>query len=173
MKSKSYDFNVYVVDGEVRLSAYEVKYLDNPENAVPVETNTSNYHTLVIPMTMAHYGEVAYLVEDPKWHTADDDAVYRMIDTDKPTELERRAVAIDNWQDYDAWVGGDEWYDGLPTQRLKDWVDGLPEYEPELAHEWVGSDEAWNTLKTATELPATATVKCANCEETYSIGKSW
>ncbi len=174
MKSKLYDFNVYVVDGVVRLSAYEMKYLDNPENCEPVETNTGKFTTLEIPMTMAHYGEVAYLLENPKWHTADDDAVLRLIGSDNPTELERRAVAIDEWQDYDAWVGGQEWLDGLPTQRLKDWADGLPEYEAEPAHEWsVSSTEVFEQLRLAPTKPVSAEVKCRNCEETYTVSKMW
>ena len=174
MKSKDYDINLYVVDGVVRLSAYELKYLDDPKNRVPNETNHDKFTTLEIPMTMEHFGEVAYLLNDPKWHTAADDEVYRLVDTDNPTDLERRAVAIDKWQDYDSWEGGEDWYNGLPTQRLKDWVDGLPEYEPEPSHEWERStEEVFAELRRATEFPTYVTTKCRNCDETYRVGKEW
>lgn len=176
VKSKDYEFNVYVTDGIVNLSAYEMRYLDNPDNQEPTETNTEKYLTLEIPMTMAHYGEIAYLLEDTKWHVADDDAVSLVVleTDDDPSELERRAVAIDNWQDYDSWVGGDEWLAGLPTQRLKDWVNGLPEYEAEPAHEWTTtSEEVFEQLRVAPLKPVYAEIKCKNCEETYTIGKMW
>ena len=172
LKSKEYDYNIYVVDGVVRLSAYEVNYLDDPKNPRPCSTNTDKWITLEIPMTMEHYGEIAYLLENPKWHIPDEDNLAR-LDTDTPTELERRAVAIEGWQDFDTWVGGEEWYDGLPTQRLKDWLDGLPDYTPTLAHQWVDADLAWQKLSQSTEFPATAEVACANCEATYTIGKSF
>lgn len=173
MKSKQYDFNVYVVDGVVRLSAYEMKYLDNPRNCEPVETNTDKFTTLEIPMTMAHYGEVAYLLEDANWHTPKD-GDRELLDGEDHTALELRAVAIDGWQDYDAWVGGVEWYLSLPTDRLRDWVDGLPEYEAEPAHEWtVSSHEVFEQLRVAPERPVYAEVKCLNCEETYTVGKMW
>jgi hypothetical protein len=172
VKSKEYEFNVYVVDGIVRLSAYEMRYLDNPENQEPMETNGDKFHTIEIPMTMAHYGEVAYLLEDPKWHTPKEK--FEMADGEVFTELELRALAIDGWQDYDAWEGGEDWYNGLPTQRLKDWVDGLPEYEPEPAHEWtLTTQEVFEQLRRSPERPVYAEVKCKNCEETYTVGKQW
>ena len=172
LKSREYDYNIYVVDGVVRLSAYEVKYLDNPDDPRPMESNGSKWITLEIPMTMEHYGEIAYLLENPKWHIPDENALAR-LDTDTPTELEKRAVAIDGWQDFDTWVGGDDWYDGLPTKRLKNWIDGLPEYTPEYTHEWVNADEAWAKLSRATAYPATEIVACANCDATYTVAKSF
>jgi hypothetical protein len=172
VKSKEYEFNVYVVDGMVRLSAYEMKYLDNPENQEPAETNGDKFITLVIPMNMDHFGEVAYLLENPKWHVPKEKP--EMADGTEPTELDLRAVAIDGWQDYDSWEGGEDWYNGLPTQRLKDWVDGLPEYEPEPSHEWsMTSTEVFEQLRRSPERPVYADVKCLNCDETYQVGKVW
>jgi hypothetical protein len=147
-----------------------MKYLDNPDNQEPTETNTDKYLTLEIPMTMAHYGEIAYLLENANWHVPDEDDL-GLLDTDTPTELERRAVAIDAWQDYDAWEGGEDWLDGLPTQRLKDWVNGLPEYEAEPAHEWtMTSTEVFDSLRKSPTKPAYADIKCKNCDETYQVG---
>jgi hypothetical protein len=137
VKSKEYEFNVYVVDGMVRLSAYEMKYLDNPENQEPKEKP-------------------------------------EMADGTEPTELDLRAEAIEGWQDYDSWEGGEDWYNGLPTQRLKDWVDGLPEYEPEPSHEWsMTTAEVFDQLRRSPERPVYADVKCLNCDETYQVGKVW
>lgn len=172
MRSRDYDINVYVVDGVLRLSAYELKYLDNPERQEPVESNGDKFITLEIPMTMEHYGEVAYLLTDPKWHTPNE--TFEMADGEMYTAEELFALAVDRWQDYDSWEGGEDWYNGLPTQRLKDWIDGLPEYEPEPAHEWErGSEEVFAELRRATEFPTYITVKCRNCEETYRLGKEW
>lgn len=172
MKSKEYEYNVYVVDGVLRLSAYEVKYLDNPENQEPMETNTENFTTLEIPMTLTNYGEVAYLLADPKWHTVKEEL--EMADGEVYTEDELFALAIEAWQDYDSWEGGEAWLAGLPTQRLADWVAGLPEYEPAPAHEWtMTTPEVFETLRLSPERPVYVDVKCKNCEETYQVGKLW
>jgi hypothetical protein len=172
VKSKEYEFNVYVVDGVARLSAYEMKYLDNPERREPAETNGDKWHTLEIPMTMTNYGELAYLLEDPKWHVPKEE--FEMADGEAYTEAELLALAVEAWQDHDSWEGGEDWYNGLPTQRLKDWVDGLPEYEPEPSHEWsMTSTEVFEQLRRSPERPVYADVKCLNCEETYQVGKVW
>ena len=172
MKSKQYEFNVYVVDGVLRLSGYEMKYLDNPENQEPMETNSDKWHTLEIPMDMEHFGEVAYLLEDTKWHIPKEKP--EMADGTEPTKADLLEEAIEGWQDYDAWEGGDDWYHGLPTQRLKEWVAGLPEYEPEPAHEWtMTTPEVFETLRLSPERPVYVDVKCKNCEETYQVGKLW
>lgn len=172
MKSKEYEFNVYVVDGVLRLSAYEIKYLDNPENQEPMETNGDKWHTLEIPMTMENYGEVAYLLGDPNWHTPKEKP--EMADGTEPTEADLLAHAIEGWQDHDSWEGGEGWYYGLPTQRLKGFVETLPEYEPEPAHEWTTTTvEVFEQLRLAPERPVYADVKCKNCDETYQVGKLW
>jgi hypothetical protein len=172
VKSKEYEFNVYVVDGVARLSAYEMKYLDNPENQEPAETNGDKWHTLEIPMTMANYGELAYLLEDPKWHVPKEE--FEMADGEVYTEPQLLALAVESWQDHDAWEGGEAWLAGLPTQRLADWVAGLPEYEPAPAHEWtMTTPEVFEQLRLSPERPVYADVKCKNCDESYQVGKLW
>ena len=172
MKSREYEYNVYVVDAVVRLSAYELKYLDNPENQEPMETNGDKFITLEIPMTMENYGEVAYLLENPKWHTPKEK--FEMADGEVYTENELFALAVENWQEYDSWEGGTAWLDGLPSKRLHDWVNGLPEYEPAPAHEWtMTTPEVFETLRLSPERPVYVDVKCRNCDETYQVGKLW
>jgi hypothetical protein len=172
MKSKEYELNVYVVDGVIRLSAYEMKYLDNPENCEPAETNTEKFTTLEIPMNLDHYGEVAYLLEDPKWHLPKEEV--EMADGEEYTELYGRTLAIEGWQEYDAWKGGEDWINGLPGKRIRDWIDGLPEYEPEPSHEWdMETDQVFEMLRLLPERPVYAIVKCRNCEESYQVGKAW
>lgn len=172
MKSKEYEYNVWAVDGVVSLSAYELKYLDNPENHEPTETNTDNWHTLEIPMTMENFGEIAYLLEDTKWHIPK--AEPEKADGTEHTEAELLALAIDGWQDHDSWEGGEGWYYGLPTQRLKAWVETLPEYEPAPSHEWTTTtDKVFESLRRETTRPVYAEVKCKNCDESYQVGKLW
>ena len=172
MKSKEYQFNVWAVDGSVSLSAYEIKYLDNPENREPMETNGDKWHTLEIPMTMENFGEVAYLLNDPKWHIPKEKL--EKADGTEPTEAELLALAVEDWQDYDSWEGETEWLNGLPSKRLRDFVNGLPEYEPEPAHEWTTTTvEVFEQLRLAPERPVYVDVECKNCEETYRVGKLW
>jgi hypothetical protein len=174
VKSKEYEYNVYVRDNKsVSLSAYEIKYLDNPENQEPMETNTENYTTLEIPMTMENYGEVAYLLGDPKWHIPKEE--FEMADGEAYTEAELFDIAVEAWTDYDSWDGGTAWLNGLPSKRLRDFVNGLPEYEPAPAHEWtMTTDEVFEQLRLSPERPAYADVKCKNCDESYQVGKvSW
>jgi hypothetical protein len=172
MKSKSYDYNVWVSDGVVRLTAYEMKYLDNPENQEPVESNTEKFHTIEIPMTMENYGEVSYLLEDSSWHVVKEEL--EMADGEVYTEAELLALAVDGWQDYDSWEGGTAWLNGLPSKRLKDFVNGLPEYEPAPAHEWtVTSAEVFEQLRIAPVKPVYAEIVCKNCPESYQVGKFW
>ena len=171
MKSKAYEYNVFVQDDKmVYLSAYEMKYLDNPENQEPVETNTGKYTTIGIPMTMENYGEVAYLLGDPKWHIPKEK--FEMVEGEVYTDNELFEMARYAWVDYDSWEGGEDWIRGLPTQQLFDWVNGLPEYEPEPAHEWLlSSTEVFEQLRLSPERPVFADVKCKNCDETYQVGK--
>jgi hypothetical protein len=170
VKSKEYEYNVYVVDAVVRLSAYEMKYLDNPENQEPMETNGDKFITLEIPMTMENYGEVAYLLENPNWHILKEEL--EMADGEVYTEDELFALAVEAWQEYDSWEGGTAWLNGLPSKRLRDFVNGLPEYEPEPAHEWtMTTAEVFEQLRLSPERPVYADVKCKNCDETYQVGK--
>jgi hypothetical protein len=172
VKSNEYEYNVYVVDGVVNLTAYEIKYLDNPENREPAETNTEKFHTIKTPMDMEHFGEVAYLLEDAKWHMVKEEL--EMADGEVFTEAELLALAVEGWQDYDSWEGGKDWVAGVPSQRIKDWADGLPEYEPAPAHEWTSSSvEVFESLRLAPERPVYADITCKNCDETYQIGKLW
>jgi hypothetical protein len=170
MKSREYEYNVWAVDGVVSFSAYEIKYLDNPENQEPMETNTDNWHTIEIPMTMENYGEVAYLLGDPKWHTPKEE--FEMADGEVYTEAELFDIAVEAWTDYDSWEGGTAWLNGLPSNRLRAFVDGLPEYEPAPAHEWtMTTAEVFEELRRSPERPVYADIKCKNCDETYQVGK--
>lgn len=173
MKSKEYEYNVYVQDNEtVSISAYEIKYLDNPENQEPTETNTAKYITLGIPMTMENYAEIAYLLNDPKWHIPKEDV--ELEDGEVYTEKELFGIAVWAWVDYDSWEGGTAWLKGLPTKRLRDWVNGLPEYEAEPAHEWLlGTVEVFEQLRLSPDRPVFTDVKCKNCDESYQVGKLW
>ena len=172
MKSREYEYNVYVVDAVVRLSAYELKYLDNPENQEPMETNGDKFITLEIPMTMENYGEVAYLLESPSWHILKEEL--EMADGEVYTEAELFDLAVEAWQEYDSWEAGTAWVNGLPSKRLRDFVNGLPEYEPAPAHEWtMTTAEVFEQLRLSPTRPVYADVKCKNCDESYQVGKVW
>jgi hypothetical protein len=172
VKSREYEYNVYVVDAVVRLSAYELKYLDNPENQEPMETNGDKFITLEIPMTMENYGEVAYLLESPSWHILKEEL--EMADGEVYTEAELFDLAVEAWQEYDSWEAGTAWVNGLPSKRLRDFVNGLPEYEPAPAHEWtMTTAEVFEQLRLSPTRPVYADVKCKNCDESYQVGKVW
>jgi hypothetical protein len=121
---------------------------------------------------MENYGEVAYLLESPKWHTVKEEL--EMADGEVYTEAELFDLAVEAWQEYDSWEGGTAWLNGLPSKRLRDFVNGLPEYEPEPAHEWtMTTAEVFEQLRLSPERPVYADVKCKNCDESYQVGKVW
>lgn len=134
--SKDYDLNVYVVDGVLRLSAYEHLYYDSPD-PTPCATNNEKFHTLPIPLEPAYDKELSYLLgSDWTKHT------------------------YEEWQDYDDWEDYDRLKVAETPLMLRDWADGLPEYEPTLEHEWEG-------FNFQIEHGSSLTVHCLNCDETY------
>lgn len=145
---RTYDVNVYVVDGVVRLSAYEHKYSDNPEAREPIETNTENFHTLELPMSDDCREEISYLLDSDEWD-----------------DLEQHPEGIvEAWQDYDSPWEQVEWlYEGDTPEKIRVWADSLPEYAPQVAHEWVKNNflgmERGTILRT----------QCKNCEATYDV----
>jgi hypothetical protein len=148
MMVRTYDVNVYVVDGVVRLSAYEHKYSDNPEAREPIETNTEKFHTISFPMGDDHREEISYLLDSDEWD-----------DLDQYPD----GVAV-GWQDYDSpWEQLDWLYEGDTPEKIRVWADLLPEYAPEVAHEWVENNfmgmERGTILKTM----------CKNCDASYDI----
>lgn len=112
--SRGYDLNVYIVDGVLRLSAYEWHY-DDSENPEPSSANTEKFITLPIPLESAYDKELSYLLGSD-WNKYE----------------------LESWQDYDSWEDLDRLKVAETPLMLFDWAKGLPEYEPVLEHEWEG-----------------------------------
>jgi hypothetical protein len=156
MKTREYDINAYVVDGVLRLTAYQYEYSDKPNGlGEPISTNTSaDYLTLSLNMDSPNNAEaVAYLLDDENW------SVVNLVG--EPTEQEVWQAIVDKWQDYDSPWENMTWLDYAPEQ-IRAWADMLPEYTPNLVHEW--QDIA---LLPTLHRGETRQVKCLNCEATY------
>jgi hypothetical protein len=140
MKIKEYDLNVYVVDGVARLSAYQYQYSDHPTNPEPISTKMDNdsWITLSLPLEPMYHEEMSYLLGDKDWQSQD-------------------------WQDYDSPWESVEWLDcDEAPATLRAWVNGLPEYEPEVVHDWGDHN---------LDFPrgSILAVPCKNCDATYDV----
>lgn len=102
MKTKDYDYNIYVLDGVLSLSAYQLEIAPNGHTQI----RTDNFKTLDIPMIESNKDEIAYLLDSEEW---EDDAY--------------------GWDEYDAWRGCDYLTEGDTPAMIAEWVNRLPEYE--------------------------------------------
>lgn len=151
VKTREYDLNVYVVDGEVRLSAYQYLYTDHPTDPHPYATRTDNdsWITLTLPLDPMEYGkEIAYLLDDPDWADIDGSEFVSVAE---------------KWDDTDfAWESM-SWLDREDTpELLREWANGLPEYEPRTTHEWAEAP------LTGLDYGESREVACLNCDTTYT-----
>jgi hypothetical protein len=102
MKTKEYDFNIYVIDGVLSLSAYQLEIASNGQR----QLRTDNYITKYYPMTEENYEEITYLLDSEDW-----------IDE------------LSNWEEYDAWGYNEHLTEGEVPASITEWVNSLPEYE--------------------------------------------
>lgn len=144
-----------------RLSAYEYQYSDRPDGGEPIGTRTDKWETLEIPLTRSNWEEIAFLLEDDNWASLDD--VEWVIE---PTARDKDTALAEKWDDHDgAWRAVSEF--ATAPEKIRDWVAGLPEYEPTRIHEYpeVKFDLAYGERRD---------VKCLNCDETYEQRRlSW
>lgn len=108
-----YDFNVYIVDGEIGLYAYRQKYQTHSSTETGVlryvECDTSSYTSVKLPMTIQYHEEIAYLLDNEEW-----------LDED-----------LANWEEYDNWVGAEYLTEGEIPAIIKSYLEHLPNYELE------------------------------------------
>lgn len=99
--TKEYDYNVYVYDGMVSLSAYqqEVNQFGH------VQTRTDVYHTLKFDFDESNREEISYLLNSEDWP---DDYEY--------------------WEEHDEWVSLDDLTMGDTPEAIKNFLDNLPGY---------------------------------------------
>ncbi len=102
MKTKDYDYNVYVLDGVLSLTAYQLEIASNGQ----IQMRTDNYISEHYPMTPENHDAVAYLLDNEEW--ADD---------------------IAGWDEHDDWHGIDYLTQGNTPAMITEWVNNLPEYE--------------------------------------------
>ncbi len=108
-----YDYNIYVADGEVSLSAYRQCYETHLVNGVPsgryVATDTRNYTSLRLPMNQGYAEEIAHLLAIEDWQ-------------DLPPE---------NLEEFDEWPTLEFLTRGETPAIIKSYLEHLPDYELE------------------------------------------
>lgn len=102
MKSNEYDYNIYVIDGVLSLSAYQLERASNGQK----QLRTDNYVTQRYPMTKENHAIISYLLDSEDWA---DDIAY--------------------WDEMDIWQGKDYLTEGDVPVMIAEWVNALPEYE--------------------------------------------
>ena len=108
MKLKDYDYNIYVADGEISLSAYRLCHEEH-KGVKHLTTDTANYTSLRLPMTEEYHEEITYLLSLEDWQ-------------DIPAE---------DLEEFDDWVGLDYLTRDDTPAIIKSFLDHLPEYEIE------------------------------------------
>ena len=101
-KDKEYDFNIYVLDGVVSLSAYQLEIAPNGQ----IQTRTDNYVSQRYPMTIENLDAVSWLLDSEDW-------------IDK----------IEDWDEHDSWEGYAYFAEGNTPAPILEWVKALPDYE--------------------------------------------
>lgn len=101
------DYNVWVDDNTVIVTAYEWLLDEAGEN--PVATNTERFVSYRIPMTAENGEVVGRLLETAEWQG-------------------------EEWQDYDAWVDPETVTGASPA--LAEWVASLEPYTADVAHDF-------------------------------------
>lgn len=101
---KKYDYNVYVVDGYITLTAYRQQHVITAMGERFMEGDYAKSITLKMPMTVQYFDEIAYLLHFDQWNKVD-------------------------WEEYDDWLP-DEYltYESAP-KAIFDWVCLLPNYD--------------------------------------------
>ena len=119
MKSKLFDVNVYVIDGQVNVIFYKLIYGDALDGSI-VSADTSEV------------GEVGKVVLNI--HTQDDEekeAIRYALDSE---EYDDRS--LNEWEEYDAWNTSEWFMEGTAPRIFREFYNGLESYEPELGHVW-------------------------------------
>lgn len=102
VKSKDYDYNIYVLDGVLSLSAYQLEMTRDGY----IQMRTDNYITEHYPMTEENHDVIAYLLDNEEW------------DND-----------IAEWDECDIWRDKGYLTEGDAPVMITEWLDNLPEYE--------------------------------------------
>lgn len=102
MKTKDYDYNIYVLDGVLSLSAYQLEIASNGQ----IQIRTDNYVSEHYQMTPENHDVISYLLDSEDW--ADD---------------------IAGWDEIDMWRGKEYLTEGNVPAMIAEWVNNLPEYE--------------------------------------------
>ncbi len=103
-----YDYNIYVVDGEVILSAYRQCYQEY-KGVRELTTDTRNYTSLQLPLTDDYLEENQYL-----------------LGLDDLSE-----VSIKDLEEFDDWVLIEYLTRGETPAIIKSYLEHLPDYELE------------------------------------------
>ena len=108
-----YDFNVYIIDGEIGLYAYRQKYQTHTSTKSGVlryvETDTANYTSVKFPMTVQYHEEISFLLENDDWLDGD----------------------VIQWEEYDDWIGTEDLTKEDCPAIIKSYLEHLPDYELE------------------------------------------
>ncbi len=108
MKLKDYDYNIYVADGEVSLSAYRLCHQEY-KGVKHLTVDSANYTSLRLPLTDDYLEENQYL-----------------LGLDDLSE-----VSVKDLEEFDDWVGLDYLTRDDTPAIIKSFLEHLPEYEIE------------------------------------------
>lgn len=117
MKSKLYDVNVYVIDGQVKVIFYKLIYSDALDGSV-IGADTS---------VTGEAGQVSFSINstDP----AVKEAIRYVLDAE---EYDNRP--LEEWEEFDEWNTTDWFLAGDTPRLVKEFADRLPEYEAMTEH---------------------------------------
>lgn len=119
MKSKLFDVNVYVIDGQVNVIFYKLIYGDALDGSI-VGADTSEA------------GEVGKVVLNIHTQNGEEkEAIRYALDSE---EYDDRS--LNEWEEYDAWNASTWFMEGTAPRIFREFYDGLEAYEPELGHVW-------------------------------------
>lgn len=119
MKSKLFDVNVYVADGEVNVIFYKLIYADSLNgNIIGADTSEAG-----------EAGRVSLNIHGTDTDTVE--AIRYALDSEEYDE-----EPLNSWEEYDSWNTSDWFMQGESPKIFREYYDGLEAYEPELGHAW-------------------------------------
>lgn len=119
MKSKLFDVNVYVIDGQVNVIFYKLIYADSLNGTI-VGADTSEdgeAGTVTLNIHSQDYDEI--------------EAIRYALDSEEYADR-----PLNEWEEYDAWNTSDWFMEGTAPRIFREFYDGLEPYEPKLDHAW-------------------------------------
>ena len=119
MKSKLFDVNVYVIDGQVKVIFYKLIYADSLNGTIVGADTSEDGEAGMVTLNI---------------HTRDRDEIEAIRYALDSEEYDNRP--LNEWEEFDEWNTSDWFMEGTAPRIFREFYDGLEPYEPKLDHYW-------------------------------------